>query len=123
MTKLSSAAIVFAVVLAVAACTSVKATQFPVADRYAPVATEEVHVFTAEEEEPRCYELLAELEGSGSMFNSREAMVEDFRRKAAELGANGVLLRGFDESTWRVQGKEGSALAIRHGVASCEEDG
>lgn len=119
MTKLSVAAIV----LAVAACTSVKANPFPVADRYAPVATEEVHVFTPEEEEPRCYELLADLEGSGSAFNSREALVEDLRRKAAELGANGLLLRGYENSSWRVQGKEGRALAIRYGEESCQEDG
>lgn len=119
MRKLSAAVLV----VVLAACTSVKANPFPVADRYGPVATEEVHVFGAGEEEPRCYELLAELEGTGSMFNSREAMVEHFREKAAELGANGLLLRGYGESEWRVQGKEASALAIRHGVASCEEEG
>ena len=119
MTKLSAAVLL----LAFAGCTSVQADRFPAADRYAPVAAEEVHVFTADEEEPRCYELLAELAGSGSMFNSREAMVEDYRKKAAEVGANGVLLRGYDDSGWGVQNKEGTALAIRYGEESCDGDG
>ena len=107
--------------LTVAACTSVQANRYPVADRYAPVATEEVRVFTTDREEPRCYDLLAELAGSGSMFNSREALVEDYREKAAELGANGVLLRGYDDSGWGVQNKEGTALAIRYGEGVCDE--
>lgn len=112
-----------AIVLAVAACTSVQANSYSAADRYAPVGAEEVHVFTADEEEPRCYELLADLEGSASAFNSREALVDDFREKAAELGANGLLLRGYEESGWRVQGKEGRALAIRYGEGTCEDGG
>ena len=112
-----------ALVLAVAACTSVQANRFSAADRYAPVTVEEVHVFTADEDEPRCYDLLAELQGSGSMFNDREALVEHFREKAAEVGANGVLLRGYDDSSWGVQEKEATALAIRYGDAACDEEG
>lgn len=111
------------VVLALAACTSVQANRFSAADRYGPIATEEVHVFTADEDEPRCYDLLAELQGSGSMFNDREALVEHFREKAAEVGANGVLLRGYDDSSWGVQEKEATALAIRYGEGACDEDG
>ena len=119
MTKLGA----LAMLLAVAACTSVRATRFPAADRYAPVTAGEVRVFHSGADEPPCHVLLADLEGSGSVFNSREDMVESFRRKAAEIGANGLLLRGYDESSWAVQEKEGRALAIRSGEGVCEGEG
>lgn len=118
MRRLCTASILLAL-----ACTSVQATRHAAADRYAPVATDEVHVFTSDEDEPRCYDLLATLEGSASMFNDREALVVHYREKAAELGANGVLLRGYDASSWGVQEKEGRALAIRYGEGTCEEEG
>lgn len=113
---------ILAATVVVAACTSVKAFENPEAGQFQPVRADSVRVFERAEEVPSCHITLARLDGSGTVFNTEQGMVEAFQRKAGEVGANGVLLRGYDTATWGTEAKAGRALAIRYGLELCEDD-
>lgn len=111
---------ILAVTVVVAACTSVKAFENPEAGQFQPVRADSVRVFERVEEVPSCHITLARLDGSGTVFNTEQGMVEAFQRKAGEVGANGVILRGYDTATWGTEAKAGRALAIRYAPKMCE---
>lgn len=108
--------------IAAAGCTSVKAFENPEAGQFKPVQVDSVRVFERAEDIPDCHVTLARLDGSGTVFNTEQGMVEAFQRKAGEVGANGVLLQGYDTATWGTEAKAGRALAVRYGPDVCEPD-
>lgn len=65
------------------------------ADQYEAVPADSVTVFAAPDSVPGEWVELAELEGEGSAFVSEEDFIGSFQEKAGELGANGLILRGF----------------------------
>ncbi len=86
--------------LAASACLTTRAVLVdPTAPRYAAVPPESVRIFTDQSElDTLEYVRVAIIEATGSgEFTSQTAMIEAMRKKAAELGANGVLLPRIEE--------------------------
>ena len=73
----------------------------PAAPRYARVAPDSVRIFTDQTElDTLEFVRVAIIEASGeSEWTSQSGMLEAMRRKAGELGANGVLLPRIEEAS------------------------
>jgi len=71
----------------------------PEAKRYPPVAPESVRVFLSEADlDSLDYVKIAVIEATGSgEYTSQTGMVKAIRKKAGELGGNGILLPRIDE--------------------------
>lgn len=55
-----------------------------------------VRVFEHADSVPSAYVAVAEIEGEGDMLNSRKGVIDAMRREAAEVGANAIILQGYD---------------------------
>jgi len=89
-----------AVLALTAGCVTARATLVnPSAAPYAPVAPDSVIIYTSEAElEDLEYVRVAIIEASGSgEFTEMSDMLEAMRKKAGEVGANGILLPSIDE--------------------------
>lgn len=108
------------------ACVTTRAIYVdPTATRYAPVSPESVRIFTTEAElDTLEYVRVAIIEASGSgEYTSQTGMIDAMRKKAGELGANGLLLPQINEpgAGAKVAGaifgtgteRKGNAVAIR----------
>jgi|SRR3990170_2587436 len=71
----------------------------PTAGRYAPVSPDSVRIFTTEAElDTIQYVRVAIIEATGSgEYTSQTDMISAMRKKAGELGANGILLPQINE--------------------------
>lgn len=125
--RLPGAAACLALLLA-AGCVSVNATLVNPAERHPPVHRDSVRLFTSEARIPGRYEEVALLFAEGDEnLTDQSDMLAAMRKKAAELGANGLLLRDMEEpgAVERVleavfgkgADRRADALAIRWGTA------
>jgi len=97
MTRRSTAcALVLALV--VAACAKTEAVRLDSAPLRAPVAAEKVTIYKTPEDVHGHYEEVAMLSASGDVaITSQDEVYASLRRKAGELGANGVILQVPDD--------------------------
>jgi hypothetical protein len=78
---------------ALAACVSTKAAVLNPGIRLAPICPEGVMVFATADRVGKAYTDVALLDSKGDTdFTSESGMINSQRKKAAELGANGVIL-------------------------------
>ena len=87
----------FAVILATA-CVQTNVTALDPTTKLAPTCVAGVQLFTSPEKVPAAYSEVALLNSSGSSSATNEQeMFESMREKAAQAGANGVILGAVDE--------------------------
>jgi hypothetical protein len=105
------------------ACVHTNAAVMDVTQRYAPLCPDGVKVFSDTSKVGKAYKEVALLNSKGeSGSTSEEGMIKSQRKKAAEVGANGIILGGFQEpkAGTKIIGsllgtgseRKGSALAI-----------
>lgn len=105
------------------ACVHTNAAVLDVTQKFAPLCPDGVKVFSDTSKVGKPYQEVALLNSKGeSGSTSEEGMIKSQRKKAAELGANGIVVGGFQEpkagtkiiGTLLGTGSErkGSALAI-----------
>lgn len=79
------------------ACVSTQATMLT-GSRRAPIAPDDVKIYRSADQVPGKYEEVALLTSAGDYAATNEAqMFESMRKKAADLGANGVILDSMAE--------------------------
>ena len=87
------AIIAAALALAVSGCVNVEATRLSAGQPLAPLAASQVTIYLSPDKVPGSYKEIALLEanGDGNATTERD-FYESMRKKAAKLGANGVIL-------------------------------
>jgi hypothetical protein len=91
---------VIIVALAVSGCVSVSATRLEAGPVRSPLLPDQVQIFRTAEQVRVPYKEVALLTASGDYAMTNEAqMFEGMRKKAAALGANGVILDAVSEPT------------------------
>jgi hypothetical protein len=81
-----------------AACVSTNAVQLGVAPRRPALPAEQVAIYRTAEQVPGRYEEVALLNSSGSSSATSEAqMLGSMRKKAAQMGANAIILDAISE--------------------------
>lgn len=117
MNKLRLWMIVAVLAVVAAGCTSTLAFQIPGAPTYASTIDnwQQMPIYEHPDSVPGEYEELAHLEGSGDMLNTKTGIIDDMRRTAAKLGANAIIMLGYDRhGYWSEELKaEARATAIR----------
>ena len=98
MTRLKSASLgLFAIVL-LSACVQTNAVRLGTAPTRAATSPEAVAVYRTASQVPSRYEEVAILNSTGeSMWTNEEKMFKSMQKKAAELGANAVILDAMSE--------------------------
>lgn len=120
------AAAIAAATLSWTACVSVNATEVAPGRSFSPVSNGDVRIFQTEEDVPGYHVEVAILHASGQEnWTDQSDMMNKMREKAAELGANGIVVSGIEEPGTGEQivgalfgtgaDREGRALAIRWG--------
>lgn len=120
------AAAIAAVTISWTACVSVNATEVDPGRSFSPVPGDDVRIFQTEEDVPGEHVEVAILHASGQEnWTDQSDMMNEMREKAAELGANGIVVSGIEEPGTGEQivgalfgtgaDREGRALAIRWG--------
>ena len=105
------------------ACVHTNAAVLDVTQKFAPLCPDGAKVFSDTSKVGKPYQEVALLNSKGeSGSTSEEGMIKSQRKKAAELGANGIILGGFQEpkAGTKIIGallgtgaeRKGSALAI-----------
>lgn len=96
--SLPSKALAVAVAALLTACVSTQATRLGTSAVRAPVAPDSVAIYRSAAQVPGCYEEVALLTSSGDYQMTNEAkMFDSMRKKAGEVGANGVILGAVSE--------------------------
>ena len=111
-------ALLFALVLTTAAC-GVKSTTTDVNPRVnrAPTCADAIEVYASRSQVPHDYHELAFIEASGNSVYTSDGQIEKIiRNRAAEVGANGVIVSGVQESNATVK-VIGEALGARSATA------
>ena len=88
------------VVVALLAGCSVSTTVIPISPepQRTPVTSEQVAVYQDTSEIKRPFELLAVIQAKGSAnYSSREALIQALRERAAQLGADGIVMERIQE--------------------------
>lgn len=108
-------------VLLFAGCTVTKAVKMS-ENTYPPGLPERVRVYTSEEDVGAPFEKLAIITSEGDS-SQKTTLIEKMKKKAAELGANGLILGQFKEATtgqkvaqaflWTSANNKHEAIAIR----------
>ena len=95
-----------------AACVSTQATHLAGYDpKRPPSCPDSVRVYASASGIGAEYIELALLHASGAEFATQDQMVQSLRKKAAEVGATGLILKGFTEAGYRqFQGAEATAI-------------
>lgn len=77
------------------------ASAVKVSDRtYAPIQSDQVRVFVSEEDVSGPYEKVAIITSEGDYdFSGKPALIKTMKKKAAALGANGIILGQFQAPT------------------------
>src|SRR3989475_10870890 len=112
-----------ALVVGAAACVHTNAAVLDVTQKFAPLCPDGVKVFSDTSKVGKSYQEVALLNSKGQSGSTSEGgMINSQRKKAAELGANGIVLGGFQEpkAGTKIVGallgtgaeRKGSALAI-----------
>jgi hypothetical protein len=84
--------------VAIAACVRTNAALIDPSVHYAPTCSDAVRLYTSASDVQQPYQQVALLNSSGeSSFSDESGMIKSMRKKAAELGANGIILGGIDE--------------------------
>lgn len=116
--------------LALSACVTTNAVLLnPAAAPRPKVPPDSVRVFMVPGDVPGAYEQIAFITAEGSAeWTDQSGMVEAMRRKAGDLGANGIILGGIDEPSSGAQvaaaifgtgtTRRGRVLAIRWNPAA-----
>lgn len=105
------------------ACVHTNAAVLDVTQKFAPLCPDGVKVFSDTSKVGKPYQEVALLNSKGESGSTSEAgMINSQRKKAAELGANGIVVGGFQEpkAGTKIVGallgtgaeRKGSALAI-----------
>ena len=98
MTRVRSVILGLFAVASLAACVQTNAVRLGNAPARAAVAPEAVAVYRTADQVPSKYEEVAILNSTGeSRFTNEEKMFKSMQKKAAQLGANGVILDGISE--------------------------
>ncbi len=88
----------FALVTLTAGCVSTNATILDPSIKLGRTCPDAVRLFTTPSKVPSAYREVALLHSKGEAgWSNEEQMMESMREKAAELGANGVILDNIDE--------------------------
>ena len=127
--RMLSVAVLVASAVTWSACVSVNATKVSPGRSFSPVPKDRVRIFQAEDDVPGEYTEVAILHASGQEnWTDQSDMMNKMREKAAELGANGIVLGGIEEPGTGEQivgalfgtgaDREGKALGIRWGELS-----
>jgi hypothetical protein len=106
---------------AAVACVHTNAAVVEATNKLAPICPNGVKVFPDTAGVPPYYQEIALLNSSGaSLYTTESGMIKNQRKKAASLGANGIVLHGFREPSAFVEivggafaKRKGAALAIR----------
>jgi hypothetical protein len=95
------AAAVLAIALASASCVSTSVVRLGTPEPYPPVKPDEVRVFLSEEDVGVAFVKVAVIDAQGDhSWANDERMVNAMRKRAAKLGANGIIIGEFkDPST------------------------
>lgn len=90
---IKSSILTSALVLCVTGCINVDATRLSGSEMLAPIQPRDVTIYTSPEQVPGSYRQIALLEanGDGTVTSERD-FHESMRKKAAKLGANGIIL-------------------------------
>ena len=100
MRKLSSVIIVCLITALASGCVSVSATRLEAGPARGAIAPEKVRIYRTAQQVGRPYDEVALLNAAGDYSMTNESqMYEAMRKKAAKLGANGVILDGVSEPT------------------------
>lgn len=107
------------------ACVSTKATAINPANKRLPISPDQVILYTSADKVPGKYEEIAFLNTrADSIWRSEAAVLNSIREKAAEVGANGVILDASSEPSaeakivsfyllgFDVAGRKNKAVAI-----------
>jgi hypothetical protein len=102
--QVRAAYLVFAA-LATACSTQATKYRLPGAPVFDETDRDSVYVYIEPEDVPGEFIRLADLEASGNFFSSRGQVINKMRSEAAEVGANGLVLGGYDamgffEGSW-----------------------
>jgi hypothetical protein len=82
----------------IAACVSVNATKLGTGNYRRPVAAAEVAVYRTADQVPGKYEEIALLNAKGdSAWSSESGMFKQMKKKAGQMGANGIILDAVSE--------------------------
>lgn len=112
-------AAVFALSL-VTACVSTQAVRLGTAPARPPVPADQVAIYRSAEQVPGRFEEVALLSSSGDQsFTSESQMYASMRKKAGQLGANGVILQQVKDASTAAQigASLGLSAADRKGKA------
>ena len=88
---------VIAIAILLSSCVSASVTELNPSKQYSTVLPEEVQVFLSEEDIKCDYEKVALINTKAGYNLKDEKSVKKARKKAGEVGANGIVLGGFDE--------------------------
>jgi hypothetical protein len=84
--------------LLVAACVSTQAVRLGNAPIRPPVAPDKINIYLTPDRVPGRYDEVALLSSKGDAgFTSESKMYDSMRKKAGELGANGIILQNVEE--------------------------
>ena len=87
-----------ALVAVSAACVRTNAALIDPTVHLAPTCTDAIRLYTSADAVQQPYQQVALLNSSGeSQWSNESAMIKSMRKKAAELGANGIILNYIDE--------------------------
>lgn len=87
--------------VSLSACVTTHAIELGTPGRYPPVEPSQVQVFLKEEDVTVKFDKVAAIEAEGDyQYANNEKMIKALKKKAAKLGANGIILGEFkDPST------------------------
>ncbi len=106
-------ALLFALIL-LSACVNTDAVLLDPSQTYQP--TESVQILFVEPTEP--YEIIAIVEGNGSIFNNQSQVLKKIRKKAQKIGAHAIILLSTDSeyvAPTTVTNFDGSSLTVPGG--------
>jgi hypothetical protein len=84
--------------VAVVACVRTNAALIDPAVHLAPTCSDAIRLYTSPDQVQQPYQQVALLNSSGeSSWSDESGMIKSMRQKAAEVGANGIILGGIDE--------------------------
>ncbi|HEV7836885.1 MAG TPA: hypothetical protein VGO75_02375 [Gemmatimonadaceae bacterium] len=84
--------------VAVAACVRTNAALMDPSVHLAPTCSDAVRLYTSADQVGQPYQQVALLNSSGeSSWSDESGMIKSMRTKAAEVGANGIILNAIDE--------------------------
>jgi hypothetical protein len=85
--------------IGVAGCASTRITTLGPGKGRAPISPEEVSIYRTREQVPGKYEEVALIETTQSTGKSDANMLENMREKAAEVGANGIVIEEIEQAS------------------------